>query len=252
MKGIPLLTGSALKNVGIQSLLTAICNYLPSPLDRRPVMAHYVSFRLPPSFSRKNKKGRIRRGDLDRVESSAVFGENHYLNLDQNDKNPSLIALAFKVQFDLHRGFIVWVRVYTGFLKKNMEIWNTNKNVVEKVIQLYKIDASSIEPIDFLNAGDIGAVIGLSGTSTGHTLMNAGGKTEFKNGVQICRPEFLPPVYMQTIEPETLVDQPDLVSFFSYTLFSSYSIYSISLNFSNFSNFSNCFSFDYRSIKLFF
>eukprot|EP00008_Paramoeba_atlantica_P003606 CAMPEP_0201486066 /NCGR_PEP_ID=MMETSP0151_2-20130828/10122_1 /ASSEMBLY_ACC=CAM_ASM_000257 /TAXON_ID=200890 /ORGANISM="Paramoeba atlantica, Strain 621/1 / CCAP 1560/9" /LENGTH=728 /DNA_ID=CAMNT_0047870473 /DNA_START=400 /DNA_END=2586 /DNA_ORIENTATION=+ len=210
MKGVPVLCGSALKYVGIQPLMTASCSYLPSPLDRPAVMAHQVFFSRPPHAAKKKSKSKYSVGVGDGIGEVKVGKECH-LQVDEESKNP-LAGLAFKVKVDPHRGPIVWVRVYNGQLKKNMEVWNTNKNLLEKVTQLYKIDADAIEPAEVLNSGEIGAAVGLTETSTGHTLSQLGGsKGSFKKGaLQICQPEFIPPVFLQTIETDTMADQAAL------------------------------------------
>jgi elongation factor G len=188
--------------------MDSICTYLPSPLDRPPVTAHQVTFRHSPRSSvRKQKKGEVTTKSSEAFLSDIQIGNQIEITPDKHSKNP-LCALAFKVKYDNHRGFIVWVRVYHGELKKNSEVLNTNTNMKEKIVQLYKIDADQIEPIDVLSAGDIGAVVGLTSTSTGHTLSHFGHTV--KKFVQIDQPLFTPPVFMQTIEPDTFADQKEL------------------------------------------
>ena len=224
MKGVPVMCGSALKYVGMQTLLEGVCRYLPSPSDRPPVVARSVSFKQPPKTQyKKGKKDRL--GGASAISPDVVLGEKFPVELSApvegskkgkvgGSGDAGLCALAFKVRQDPHKGLVVWLRVYRGVLKKNMEIWNTNQNTREKVSQLYKIDADAIEPVDYLEAGDIGAAVGLSTTSTGHTLWQYDGGSKKDKGRtqvgQLCQPEFVPPVFMRTIETEGLADQQEM------------------------------------------
>ena len=206
MKGLPVLSGSALKNVGVQTLLDAVGAYLPSPLDRPPVMAYKVKRNRSTTLSSQRKSTETN------YQSNELEGEPQPLPFSR-DADAPLCALAFKVKVDKHKGPIVWLRVYSGVLKKSSDVLNTNRNVKERVSQLYKIEADSLEPTDKLEAGELGAAVGLTSTSTGHTIMQMVGKgkeSKKQSLVEICQPVFSPPVFLQTVEPESPSDQRSL------------------------------------------
>jgi elongation factor G len=133
----PVLCGSAFRNKGIQRLLDAVLSYLPSPLD------------LPPVSGRSLKGGEIEREPKD---------------------HGRLAALAFKVMADRHIGKLVFVRVYSGTLESGSPVLNSTQEKEQRVGRLLRMHADHREPVDRLYSGEIGAVVGLSGTVTGDTI----------------------------------------------------------------------------------
>ena len=161
MRLMPVLCGSAFKNKGVQPLLDAIVDYLPSPLDVPPV------------------KGVLEDG------SEAER---------QTDNSEPLAALAFKVTSDNH-GNLTFVRVYSGVLEAGSGVWNSAKRTTERVSRLVKLQGNRREEVSKLEAGDIGAVIGLKSTTTGDTLCDDDKPIQLE---AIKAPE---PVIAMAIEP---------------------------------------------------
>lgn len=141
--GSPVLCGSAIKNIGIQPLLDSVINFLPSPLDKSNQRA----------FTIENER------------EKEIF-----IDITQKDK---LIALCFKVSYFPSIGKVSFVRVYSGKIQENDIVYNSTKNIKERANKIIKIHASSMEEVDSLQTGEIGAIIGLKKTSTGDTLLNS-------------------------------------------------------------------------------
>jgi len=168
----PVLCGSAFKNKGVQLLLDAIVDYLPSPLDIPPVTG-------------------IRPSDDAEVVRTA------------SDDEP-FAALAFKIMTDPFVGQLTFVRVYSGVLNAGSYIFNSTKDVKERVGRLLKMHANKREEIKEVRAGDIAAVVGLKHTLTGDTLCDE------DNPVVLEAMEFPEPVISVAIEPKTKADQERL------------------------------------------
>ena len=164
----PVFCGSAYKNKGVQLLLDGVVDYLPSPLD------------IPPA------KGE----DLDGNEVHAKPA----------DEEP-LVALAFKIATDPFIGRLAYVRVYSGVLTSGSYVLNSTKDVKERIARVVLMHSNHREEVDALHAGDIGAVVGLKGTTTGDTLCDE------KHEVILERMEFPEPVIEEAVEPKTKADQ---------------------------------------------
>ena len=176
-KIFPVLCGSAFKNTGVQLLLDAVVDYLPSPLDRPPIKGWTVK--------NKDKKE-------DQVQCLTSFKE-------------PFVALAFKLQTDSFAGTLTYLRVYSGILKTGMVVENTSALKKERIGRLVKMHADSREETNQLKAGDLGAAIGLKWTRTGHTLCD-------KNRPVILEAIGFPePVISMAIEAKTSEDQKKLV-----------------------------------------
>ncbi len=170
---VPVLCGTALKNKGVQKLLDAVVDYLPSPLD------------VPP------------------VEGVNPDNEEEVIKRKTEDTEP-LTALAFKVAADPFVGKLCFVRVYAGTLKSGSYILNVNTGKKERVGRLVRLHANSREEVDEIPAGDIAAVVGLKDTITGHTICDPDHPIMLED---ITFPE---PVIQLAIEPKSKADQEKL------------------------------------------
>ena len=165
---VPVLTGSAFKNKGVQPLLDAVVDYLPSPLD------------LPPVDGVELKGGAPTTRDPD---AKAPFS-----------------ALAFKIVADPH-GKLTYFRVYSGTLHKGDSILNSRTGSKERVGRILLMHANNREDLDFVSAGDIAVGIGLKNTRTGDTI------SDEKNPIILEDLTFPEPVIQVAVEPKTKVDQ---------------------------------------------
>jgi elongation factor G len=168
-KLIPVFCGSALKNKGVQLVLDGVIDYLPSPLD------------LPPIAGKDQKTG------------AEIFRE-------AKDDAP-FAALAFKLQTDPFVGQLTYFRVYSGTLSSGSYIYNVTKDQKERVGRILRMHANHREEVKEMYAGEIGAIVGLKGTTTGDTLSDPDHPIILE---QIVFPE---PVVDLKIEPKTKADQ---------------------------------------------
>src|ERR671910_3248527 len=169
---IPVLTGSALRNKGIQKMLDAVIDYLPSPLD------------VPPMIGLDAKTG----AEVIRTPS---------------DEEP-FSALAFKIAADPFVGKLAFFRVYSGTLKSGSYIYNATKDRKERIGRILQMHANHREEIEEVYAGDIAAAVGLKETYTGDTL------TDPDHQVILESMTFPEPVIEVKIEPKTKADQDKL------------------------------------------
>ncbi len=169
----PVLCGSAFKNKGVQPMLDAIVDYLPSPVDIPAVTGHKV-------------------GD----ESVAI--ERH------PDPSEPFAALAFKIMSDQHLGKLTYLRIYSGTLENGSQVLNSTKERRERIGKIYQMHANKREERPSAIAGQIVAVMGLKGTSTGDTL------TAPSAPVILESMTFPAPVINVAIEPRTKADQDKL------------------------------------------
>jgi elongation factor G len=172
MKLIPVFCGAAFRNKGVQLLLDAIVDYLPSPLDVPPVT-----------------------GIMPRDGSEII---RH-----AEDSEP-FSAIAFKVMTDPFVGQLTFIRVYSGVLNAGSYVYNSSKDIKERVGRLLKMHANKRVEIKAVYAGDIAAVVGLKSTLTGDTLCDE------KNPIILESMEFPKPVMSVAIEPKTKADQEKL------------------------------------------
>ncbi|HEX7041031.1 MAG TPA: elongation factor G [Trueperaceae bacterium] len=171
LKLFPVLCGSALKNKGVQRLLDAVSYYLPSPLDVPPV------------------KGVTPDGEPSQRPS---------------DVDAPTSALAFKVASDPYVGRLVFVRVYSGALVAGTYVYNASKGKRERIGRLLKMHANHREEIERIEAGELGAVIGLKDTTTGDSL------TDPDHPILLESIEVPEPVITVAIEPASKADQDKL------------------------------------------
>ncbi len=166
----PILCGSALKNKGVQFLLDAIVDYLPSPLDIPPTKAHALE-------------------DIDQV-----------IEMKANDTEP-FAALAFKVMSDPFVGKLVFFRVYSGHLAAGSYVYNAKSGEKERIGRIVRMHANEREEVSDVYAGDIAAAVGLKATFTGDTIYDEARPLVLES---ITIPE---PVISIAIEPKTKADQ---------------------------------------------
>ena len=169
----PVLCGSAFKNKGVQPMLDAIVDFLPSPVDIPAIKGHKV-------------------GD----EEAAI--ERHA------DPAEPFAALAFKIMSDQHLGKLTYIRIYSGTLKAGKQVFNTTKGRRERIGKIYQMHANKREERPSAIAGQIVAVMGLKDTSTGDTL------SDQSNQVILESMTFPAPVINVAIEPRTKADQDKL------------------------------------------
>ncbi|MDA3872230.1 MAG: elongation factor G [Candidatus Marinimicrobia bacterium] len=169
---VPVIAGSAFKNKGIQEVLNAIINYLPSPLDIQ---------------------------DIKGVDSKTQKSVEVKPNIDG-----PMVALAFKLMTDPYVGKLTYLRIYSGVLKSGEYIYNTITNKRERIARILRMHANKREDLNKAYAGDIVAVIGLKNTQTGNTLTD-------KNGNIVLEKMIFPePVISVAIEPSSKADQEAL------------------------------------------
>ncbi len=166
---IPVLCGSALQNMGVQLVLDAVKEYLPSPLDIPPI------------------KGKNPKTDEEETRKS--------------DENEPFSALAFKIATDPFVGKLCFIRVYSGKLPAGSYVYNATKENKERVGRLLRMHSNQREEIKTITSGDIAAIVGLKGTSTGDTLCDE------NHTIVLESIEFPEPVISIAIEPKTKADQ---------------------------------------------
>ncbi|MHB8883453.1 MAG: elongation factor G [Thermodesulfovibrionales bacterium] len=172
MKLTPVICGTAFKNKGVQQLLDAVVDYLPSPLD------------VPP------------------VHGTDPDSGNDVIRKPENSEPFS--AFAFKIMTDPFVGQLAFIRVYSGVMTAGSYIYNSTKDTKERVGRLLKMHANKREDIKEVAAGDIAAAVGLKSTLTGDTLCDE------KNPIILEAMDFPEPVISVAIEPKTKADQEKL------------------------------------------
>lgn len=169
---VPVLCGSALRNKGIQPLLDAVVDFLPSPLE------------VPSMHGRHPKTG----AGVERCPGDAE----------------PLSALAFKIATDPYVGKLAFLRIYSGVLKKGQNVFNPRTRKRERVQRLVALHANHREDVEILHSGEIGALAGMKGLTTGDTLCSE------NQPVLLESIHFPEPVIAMAIEPRTAADRPAL------------------------------------------
>jgi elongation factor G len=172
LKIVPVLAGSAFKNKGIQPLLDAVVDYLPSPIDVPPVEGTNP--------------------DTDEVQLRRAADDQPFS------------ALAFKIMSDPFVGHVTYIRVYSGVLKSGSYVYNSGKRSRERISRLLQMHANKREEIDEVYAGDICACVGLKNVNTGDTLCDE------QKQIILESIDFPAPVISVAIEPKTKADQDKL------------------------------------------
>nr|WP_041737609.1 elongation factor G [Desulfurobacterium thermolithotrophum] len=172
LKFFPMLCGSAFKNKGVQPLLDAVVDYLPSPLD------------VPPIKGINPKTG-------EEEERPASYDE-------------PFAALAFKILTDPYVGQLTFIRVYSGLMESGSYVYNATRDKKERLARILRMHANKREEIPVLGAGDIAAAVGLRETYTGDTLCDP------NHPILLEAMEFPEPVISVAVEPKTKADQEKL------------------------------------------
>jgi elongation factor G len=171
---IPVAGGSAFKNKGVQYLVDAVVDYLPSPLD------------IPPA------KG--------------IDPDTNEERLAPTDDNGDFCSLAFKLWSDPFVGKLVFFRVYSGKLSKGDTVYNPRTNKRERISRLIQIQADKREDVDTCYSGDIAAIVGIKNITTGDTLCDE------SDPILLEPPSFPEPVISMAIEPKTKLDQEKMAT----------------------------------------
>jgi elongation factor G len=172
MKLFPTICGASFKNKGVQPMLDAVVDYLPSPLDVPPI--------------------------------SAVNPETQEHETREPDAKAPFSALAFKIMNDPFVGQLTFVRVYSGTLNSGTGVYNSTRDKKERIGRLVRMHANKREEIESISAGDIAAVVGLKDTRTGDTLCDP------NKPIVLESMDFPAPVIAVAIEPKTKADEEKL------------------------------------------
>ncbi len=165
---VPVLCGTAFKNKGVQALLDAVIQYMPSPTE---------------------------------VKAIRGIDENEEEDLRKSEDDAPFAALAFKIATDPYVGSLTFIRVYSGVLKSGDTVFNPVKGKKERVGRILQMHANSREELKEVRAGDIAAAVGLKDVTTGDTLCDP------SNVITLERMEFPEPVISVAVEPKTKTDQ---------------------------------------------
>ncbi|MCM3728562.1 elongation factor G [Neobacillus cucumis] len=171
----PVICGSAFKNKGVQLMLDAVIDYLPSPLDVPAIKGH------------------------------AIDDEDDVVERHSSDEEP-FSALAFKVMTDPYVGKLTFFRVYSGTLESGSYVQNSTKGKRERIGRILQMHANSRQEISKVYAGDIAAAVGLKDTTTGDTLCDD------KNPVILESMQFPEPVIQLSVEPKSKADQDKMTT----------------------------------------
>ena len=172
---IPMIAGSSFKNKGVQFMLDAVCKYLPSPLDKEGIEG-------------------IHPDDVDLLE------EDQKKIIRRPDVKEPFAALAFKIATDPYVGRLAFFRAYSGRLDAGSYILNTRSGNKERISRIYQMHANKQNPIEYIEAGDIGAAVGFKDIKTGDTMCDE------KHPIILESMKFPDPVIGIAIEPKTKAD----------------------------------------------
>ncbi len=170
----PVVCGSSFKNKGVQQLLDAIVDYLPSPIDIPPIEGMH------PTTNEKEIR--------------------------QSTTDEPLSALVFKIAADPFIGSLAFTRVYSGVLKTGSYVYNVSSNVNERISRIIRLHSNQREDIDELRAGDIAGLVGLKKSTTGETL------SDKEHPVLLETISFPEPVVSMIVEPKTKADQDKMIN----------------------------------------
>ena len=216
---IPIFAGASFRNIGVQPLLDAVVDLLPSPSerpdpelsvgDKRLGLTHLLDRKANLSAAPSQSGSKKRKGQA-KPANPAQHLES--------------CALAFKVVNEARRGVLVYVRVYSGTIKAGALLYNTNLHVAEKAPRLFHMYASDAVEVTALHEGQIGVITGLNHTRTGDTLLVYTNMNP-KNGppspidsLQLRPIDIPPPVFFTSIEPQSLLEEKHLADMLEVVL----------------------------------
>ncbi|OCK76528.1 ribosome-releasing factor 2 [Lepidopterella palustris CBS 459.81] len=204
---IPVFAGASFRNIGVQPLMDAVVDLLPSPEERPD-----------PEISIGGQSGTLQQllsGQLVASQHNSSQGGKHkaLTKTAFSVQNLQACALAFKVVNDPKRGVLVYVRVYSGSIDRGSSLFNTNLNVAEKAPRLLKMYASDAVEVESIPTGQIGVIVGLKYARTGDTLISYVGANPRigppapVNSLQLRPIHVPPPVFFTSVEPNTLSEE---------------------------------------------
>lgn len=176
---VPVICGTAFKNKGVQPLLDAVVDFLPSPLEVPDIMSTLSAEEI-----EAGEKPQVRKAD----------------------DNETFCALAFKIVADKHMGKLVYIRLYSGTLETGATVWNSTREQQQRIGRIVRMHANKQESIDKAYAGDIVAVVGLSRTRTGDTICTK------DDSIRLESIDFPAPVISISIKPTTRNDNEKMVA----------------------------------------
>ena len=211
---VPVFAGASFRNIGVQPLLDAVVDLLPSPLERPT-----------PEISLEGQNRKLDELLAGKLEGVALTSES----ADKKEKIATInnlqgCALAFKVVNDSKRGVLVYVRVYSGSIDKGSVLYNTNLRSTERPPRLLKMYASDAVEVDSISGGQIGVITGLKLARTGDTLISYKGVSMKSpppaplNSLQLRPIHVPPPVFFTSIEPNSLSEQKPMLEALSILL----------------------------------
>ncbi|TKX22995.1 ribosome-releasing factor 2 [Elsinoe australis] len=210
----PLFAGASFRNVGVQSLLDAVVDMLPAP-EQRPEPEARIGERYVGLNALLNGKVELTAAAAAPAKAGkpkAVQSSKANFSL----KNIETCALAFKVVSDPKRGVLVYVRVYSGAISKNAQLFNTNLNVTERAQRMLRMYANEAVDVESIAAGQIGVIPGLKFARTGDTLLSYTGANPKVgppaplNSLQLRPIAVPPPVFFTSVEPNSLAEEKHL------------------------------------------
>ena len=172
---IPMIAGSSFKNKGVQFMLDAVCKYLPSPMDKEGIEGIHP-------------------------DDAELLEEDQKKILRRPDPKEPFAALAFKIATDPYVGRLAFFRAYSGRLDAGSYILNTRSGNKERISRIYQMHANKQNPIEYIEAGDIGAAVGFKDIKTGDTMCDE------KHPIILESMKFPDPVIGIAIEPKTKAD----------------------------------------------
>ena len=206
---IPIFAGASFRNIGVQPLLDAIVNLLPNPAEcpDAEIKLGNINTSLRKLFE-ENTLASCQQADIGLGKKNNATP----LSLKQSLEG---CALAFKVVYDAKRGILVYFRVYSGSIRRNASLYNTNLHVSEKATNLFQMYASDAIPVQSIEMGQIGVIAGSKYTRTGDTLIAfRGGRATPPAPLNVLqlRPIQVPsPVFFASIEPSSLKEERDML-----------------------------------------